>query len=375
MFYDFFMTVFFAFKHYQLILMKTSFFYFSLFLSCFAISCQEQYSDAIIVEYLELDKSLKHSAALIDQVNIALISKLAEDAQTRTQLQPLIDKAKEIRHASIDLNNFIAQLRETLIVKTGGYYEKEEATAMDKTFLEHCPKGTRNIAIVEQVLFSNNASKLDSSLTISKVEMLEQKMQALHSQYLQMIVAYWDNGGLKGTIFADIRKKDAAVKRLKKELSLYFSTNYKAEEYNNQTWVDFNFKNKPLAAVLPILRKIQNDIQISESALISFLSSQFSTLSNSPIKILDVFIQSSTPSIHLGKIYEANLVLGAFSPQTDFKILINGDTLKSLDGRVIYRVRPTKTGKQHYNAEIHFTNPLTGENNVFRKDFYFEVIP
>lgn len=354
--------------------MKTSFFYFSLFLSCFAISCQEQYSDAIIVEYLELDKSLKHSAALIDQVNIALISKLAEDAQTRTQLQPLIDKAKEIRHASMDLNNFIAQLRETLIVKTGGYYEKEEATAMDKAFLEHCPKGTRNIAIVEQVLFSNNAGKSDSALTISKVEILEQKRQALYRQHLQMIAACWDNGGLMGTIFADIRKKEETVKRLKKELSLYFSTNYKVEEYNNQTWVDFNFKNKPLAAVLPILRQIQNDVQISEHALISFLSSQFSG-GGLQYDTFDVFAQSSKPSIRLGETYEAEIALGTYASKAIFKIIVNGDTLNQINGKATYRVRPDKAGEQYYNATFIVPNPLTGKNDVFRKDFYFEVIP
>lgn len=354
--------------------MKTRLVYLLLFLCCFGISCQEKYSDAIILEYVELDKSLKRSNNFIEHTTEGLIMRLAEDARTRTQLQFLVEKAREIRDASIDLNTFIAQLRDSLILKTGGYYEEEEAIEIHKEFLRHFPKGARNINLVEDILFRNNFSALDSTATLSNVILLEQKIKTLYSQYLQIIASCWDNGGLKASIFADIDKKEAAIQNLKKNLTLPSSIHYKPKEHNNQTWAELNFKDKPLAAVLPLLSKIQNDIRLSESALIFFFISQFSGC-NFTYAPIYVFAQSSKSSIRLGETYEAEIALGTYSSEAIFEVEVNGDTLNQMQGKAIYRVRPDKTGEQHYNATIHYTNPITGETTTFRKAFYFEVIP
>lgn len=332
-------------------------------------SCQEQYSNAIITEYFELDESLKHSNRLIEETSIGLIMRMEKDAITRTKLQFLVEKSKKIKYAVIDLKEFIMRLRETLVVETGGY--EEEALSLDKLI----PKGAKNTVLVEQILFSKHPSKSDSNRTISKVKILEQKMKTLHTAYLQVIESCWDEDGLKGTIFADFDKKQANLNQLKKELSLYAFENYQAKEHKQSTWADFNFKNKPLAAVYPMLRKIENDILVSEYMFINFLSSQFSTHCNFPIEIIDIFVQSSTPSINLGETYKANLVLGTFSPEANFNILINNDTLKSLDGRVIYSTQPNKVGEQKYSAQVNITNPLTGETTSFSKEFSFHVIP
>ncbi|MBL4649044.1 MAG: hypothetical protein JKY03_04880 [Aureispira sp.] len=353
--------------------MKTRLVYLLLILCCFGIGCQEKYSDAILVEYVELDKSLKRSNNFIEHTTRGLIMKLEEDASIRTQLQFLVKKAREIHDASIDLNTFIYGLRDSLILKTGGYYE-EEVFEIHKEFLRYLPKGARNIDLVEDILFRNNFSNLDSTATLSNVIILDQKIQALYDQYVQIIESCWDDGGLKASIFADFDKKEAAIQNLKKQFSLPSSINYKSKEHNNQTWVVFNFKDKSLAAVLPLLSKIQNDIRLSEYALISFFNTQFSGC-NFTYDPIDVFAQSSKSSIRLGETFEAEIALGTYSSEAIFEIVVNGDTLNQIQGKSIYRVRPNKTGEQHYNATIHHTHPLTGETTTFRKAFYFEVIP
>lgn len=354
--------------------MKTRLVYLLLFLCCFGIGCQEKYSEPILVEYFELNKSLKRNNNFIEHTTRDLIMRLEENAMIRTQLQFLEKKAKKIHDASIDLNTFIDGLRDSLIVKTGGYYEEEEAIEIHKEFLRGLPKGARNIDLVEDILFRDNFSALDSTMALSNLIILEQKIQTLYDQHLQIIASCWDNGGLKGSIFADIDKKEAAIQNLKKQLSLPSSIHYKPKVHNNQTWVEFKFKDKPLAAVLPILSEIQNDIRISEHALISFFISQFSG-GDIFYDSFDVFAQSSKSSIRLGETYEAEIAFGTYSSEATFEIEVNGDTLNQTQGKAIYRVRPDKTGEQHYNTTIHYTNPATGETTTFRKAFYFEVIP
>lgn len=362
--------------------MKTNLIYLLLFLSYFGIGCQEKYSDAIIVEYLELDKSLKRSNELIEFATETHILKLEEDARIKTQLQFLVEKAYKIKRATIDLNQFIYQLRDSLILRTGGYSKNEEV--IDKhNSLQYYPKGVRNIAIVEDILFHNNFSPSDSTRTLSNVISLDQKIQALYNQYLQIIESCWlkvpnslggDDGGLKATIFGDIDKKEASIQHLRKQFSLPSSLHYKVKDHNNKTWAEFNFKDKPLAAVLPLLRKIQNDIRASEHTLVSFLTIQFSGC-NFTDDTFEVFAQSAKPSIRLGETYESEIAFGTYSTKTTFEIVVNGDTLNQMNGKAIYRVRPDKTGEQFYNATILYTNPVTNEITTFRKAFYFEVIP
>jgi hypothetical protein len=354
--------------------MKTRLVYLLLFLCCFGIGCQEKYSDAILVEYAELDKSLKRNNNFIEHTTRELIMKLAKNAMIRTQLQFLAKKAKKIHDASIDLNTFIDGLRDSLTVKTGGYYEKEEVLETHKEFLRDLPKGARNIDLVEDILFRDNFSALDSTAILSNVIILDQKIHALYDQYVQIIESCWDDGGLKGSIFADIDKKEAVIQSLKKQLSLPSSIHYKPKAHNNQTWAEFKFKDKPLVAVLPFLSKIQNDIKLSEYALISFFNAQFSG-GDIFYDSYDVFAQSSKSSIRLGETYEAEIAFGTYSSEATFEIEVNGDTLNQTQGKAIYRVRPDKTGEQHYNATIHYTHPATGETTTFRKAFYFEVIP
>lgn len=255
--------------------MKIYLIYLLLFLSFFAISCQEQYSDAILVEYFELDKSLKYNNQFIEETTSRHIQELAERAKRITPLQLLVDKAYEIKDASTDLNLFINTLRDSLILKTGGCYEEEEVLIMNNPFLKHFPKGGRNIALVEQILFSTDSDNLDSVPSLSKLSLLEQKIQALYNQHLQIIESCWDDGGLKASIFADINYKEKSIQSIKVQLSQSTYKKYKPKEHQYQTWADFNFKDKPLAAILPILSQIQNDIRVAEYTLVSFLGLSF----------------------------------------------------------------------------------------------------
>ena len=84
--------------------MKTRLVYLLLFLCCFGIGCQEKYSEPILVEYFELNKSLKRNNNFIEHTTRDLIMRLEENAMIRTQLQFLEKKAKKIHDASMYIN-------------------------------------------------------------------------------------------------------------------------------------------------------------------------------------------------------------------------------------------------------------------------------
>ena len=180
-----------------------------------------------------------------------------------------------------------------------------------------------------------------------------------------MIANLWENGGIKGTIFYDRSKKALSLKSLKAELAF--------DGYNNH-WATASFDQKPLAAVLSILSKLQSDITISEAAIVHFLISQFSI---TPLHYdkFDVLAQSVKPHIRLGEQYESEIALGTYASTTPFKVMVNGKTLDMIDGKAQYKVTPSTIGTQKYEAKIAVFNEITQQTSIFTKEFHFEVIP
>jgi hypothetical protein len=335
------------------------------------MSCQQESSDTLVLEYFKLDQNLKQSNQFVQGSIEKLMMDMDQIAASKTQYLPIVQKAHIIFAADRALNTFIDSLRQNLIEETGGYYTQKEAIATNKEFLTHRPKGAQNVTEVKKVLFSNISTSENSS---SKAMLLGKKIQALCHQYNQLFESCWVEAQVGGTVFYHQKYKKTHLESFEKNSPLHAYFDDQSQKEQTQTWANSNFKGKSLAAILPILRALQNDMLFSKYTLIQSLRLQFynSTFYD---ETLDILAQSSKSSIRLGDTYEAEIALGAYFREAIFEIIINGDTLNQMDGKAIYRVRPKKTGEQSYKTQINYTNPLTGETTTFSRNFYFEVIP
>lgn len=191
------------------------------FLICFTLclgSCQQKASNALVIHYYQLDESLKKSNEFIAFATEDLLSSMAETCKTKVQYQPLVNKASKALEQTTRLIEFIDTLKEKMIKKTGGIYTHEEALLAQDTLLEGLPKGAKNTSIVYETLLTGTYEYRNK---IPKAVLLDQEIQALSSQYLELLESCWlkvpnalaeVENPIKGSIFADIQKKRTLFK-------------------------------------------------------------------------------------------------------------------------------------------------------------------
>ena len=360
--------------------MKTLLPYLFLGFCLIGSSCKKSYSDDIILGYLDLNQALEESNHLILNANKNLLGDIEEASKTKIQYKPLFKKSQDFFEAGQALDEWITELKETLIKETGGYYTKREAIEAQQPLLEKTLKGANNNDIVEAFLL--NTEFKDKAHT-PQANALDEKIQTLQKDYATLLKSCWqnvpnslagENGGIPNTIFIDQSKKDSIFTLLNNALVLRSSKDYNSSANNALTWAQFHFQNQPLAAVLLSLTSIQNNIKTSENAFLSFFETQITYGDLVYDKFL-IYAQSPKPNIQLGETYEAEIGLGTYASKAQLKVIIEGDTLSAVGGIVHYNTRPRKIGEHRYTAQVIITNPLTGAKETFKRDFYFKVIP
>ena len=336
-------------------------------------SCQQNDSDALVFHYYQLDKSLKKSNEFIHFATEGLFSTMSETCKTKVQYQPLVNKVDRAFEQTTELIKFIDTLKATIITETGGFYTHEEALLAQDTLLEGLPKGAKNTSIVHRMLL---VGTYEDSNNIPKAVLLDQKIQALSSQYLELLESCWIENPIEGSIFADIRKKANSIQTVKEQFTLNSSKDYLLTQNKDKTWAENKFENKSLMLALSNLTAIQNQIYSTQYALVEFFSRQVALVEYNYIyDRFEILAHSKKPNVRLGEAYEAEIALGAYSSKSVFDVVINQDTISAVDGKATYRVRPNKVGRQEYEAQISITYPMTGETHSFSKIFSFEVIP
>jgi gliding motility-associated protein GldM len=146
---------------------------------------------------------------------------------------------------------------------------------------------------------------------------------------------------------------------------------------SKKSWSDFNFRQMPLQATLPILNKFVNDAKASEATVLNYLLEQVGT---SKDVVLDKFTVVSAPEksyVIKGDTYKTELFLGAAASaetsNTKVSISVNGQSLPMNDGVATWSAATSGVGVRKYTAIATVTNPVTDEVQTYKKEFEFEV--
>lgn len=330
-------------------------------------------SAEIINAFFMLDKGIKKNNHIVEESVTGVIASMEETAKTKTQYQPLVDKAKEAKEITKGFYAYIDELRTGMVEESGGAYSEQEAADSGHPELAGKPKGKKDKDTPQRIFVTGDyTGATKPAFEVPAGPVLDTKVQELKKAYLDFVAGLWENGGIKGTIFADQSKKESALASLKSEMTLISSDEYQADQHEGKSWEEFTFGHMPVAAIYPMLRKFQNDARTSEAAIVNFLASQMGKMELNYDKF-DVFSQSPKPYILLGETYEAEIALGAYSSQAKFSVSVGGSSLKIVDGKAKYTARGSSVGEKKYTAKISVNNPLTGETETFTKDFSYEV--
>ena len=244
-------------------------------------------SAKIINAFFVIDKGIAGTNKVIDDSNKFTENTLGLAAsQDPEKYQPLVDAAKEVRTLASGFNQYVDDIRETLVSESGGYYPEND---------EHHPgqpKGYKNKDVTTRMLVNGG-----------KGEELKEKILGARQEILNIVNKL---KGMEGTAI-----NDETVATLESSITLGVSDDWEKEK-KKTNWSHFTFNQMPLASVFPLLRKFQNDMKSSEAAVLNYLVNQVGAQS---FKV-DNFIPISSAKksyIIAGDEYESEITVGAGS--------------------------------------------------------------
>jgi hypothetical protein len=155
---------------------------------------------------------------------------------------------------------------------------------------------------------------------IARFLALRQSANRLQKQSLRLIYDSWNDGGIKGSIFADSSKRKRNIKSIEAALSpIVLRTKDK------QLTISTN------SILLTTLGMLQQKVKQNEAVFINFLRGQTSKLR--PFSRFFIASNSSKPCIRLGETYETAIMFLQEMSHDNYEVKIGNRTIKMIDGR------------------------------------------
>ena len=171
----------------------------------------------------------------------------------------------------------------------------------------------------------------------------------------------------------EVREKLLAI--LPKEKQGLIKSDLITEDPKNssKSWESEMFEHTPLAAVVALISKTQNDIKNTEAQILDELKSSLTA----NVMIIDQLTPQIIPvngtNITLGNKYQAEIFLAASSSRSEASITVNGTPLKNESGIGKYEVTAGREGENKFKAVITTTNS-SGKKETYEKEGSFFVV-
>ena len=273
-------------------------------------------SSEILNGFKLVDDSLHSSTLSIDEQNHRLYQEFnAMNAKNPQKVGEWLQKANLIREQADQLFNYIHRFKVDLLILA----DKEKADtiyARDIIKREDLNVGT------SYALNQGNATEL------------KHKIEA----YRDLLISMSEDQVGRNEVFNSI-----------------FNTG----EINNKTWEIATFENMPIAAVITILSKYQNDIRNTESKIIQYLKERTDE-GDARVNKFDAFVVAESNYVMEGQEYRAKILLAAVDTTKAPNVFINGSRLQGNN----YVVTANRSGEYTYSGHIELLGNM-GEKQRF----------
>ncbi len=307
-----------------------------------------------------VDNGLKKSNAVLDAANKPIPALVAKLAKKKPELQTYADRGKPVREISKEFVEYIEGVKDYMIdwsgdksgVRDDGDYKVIKGVKK--------LKGKKNKDVTTKYLVNGKYTHLVDGKKEKVLDPEGPKIKQKIIDTREKLLAYIDDDD-----------KEAFMKNVALEID---DESWKKTR-DKKSWTDYNFRQMPVGALLPVLTKFQNDAKATESAILNYLLSKV----GGEDLVLDNFQVVSSPKktyVIKGEKFETEIFLSASaseSTNTGVAIKVNGASLPVKDGVATWVQTASQTGVKKYTASITVTNPVTNEVNTYDNNFEYEV--
>lgn len=210
--------------------------------------------------------------ALLNQLNVRRMSSpVVIDTEGFARKNPQYKKVaiqiEKVKAVTREFNEYLENLRQKVSRESGGVYTKEEAESEGNPDLFGKQKGRTNKEVPYRIFITGD----DENEPEAKV--LLEKIKELKANYLRLVGELWEDGGVKGTVFALQDKKEEILKLLDSKVVLMDFYGYKPKLDEGENWGEKTFGELPVAAINLVLYSFQRHANQSQMAVMNFLIS------------------------------------------------------------------------------------------------------
>ncbi len=295
-------------------------------------------SAEVMNAFFTIDKGINNSNDIVENTNSAILNSIQKQASAydSEENQAYLVKAKEVKQVTDDFVRYVEDLKKSLFEAAGGPSEKDPEK----------PKRIKDKDVTTRLLvgLENQPGK--------GYELMEE-VTSTREELLSLV----DNDPAVMPNFTLGIDEEAVAKSDKDD------------------WVLYNFQQMPVAAVFPILTKLQNDAKSSSNTILNHLLGKVSGADEVKFDAFEPVISARKGYVIRGEKYTADVFLSAYSTTAgeNTKIYVGGSALPMESGKGTYEVSTNSIGTKTYNVKIEVTNPLTGETKSYEKEFEYEV--
>lgn len=293
----------------------------------------------VLESFRIIDASLTQTKNIVKRKNDQLYDAFDMAAQQNpTKVKEWKEKSDQVREKSKALVTKINDLKEELVLASGGYPLKEAELG----FI---------LSPEEPIMVSNDGDTLliikeDDLNSPSQIMILKKKATDLKNnieEYRNFLASFLDEGDpLRENIIRQLDTTDPKV-------------NLK-EGGEKKTWEILYFENKPLIAVITLLSKMQIDIQNAETNIISTFYSNIDAASFKFNKLGARILPKSTYVLQ-GDQFESEIYLAAEDTTQQPEIFVGNTKLAMRDGKGVYTATASQVGTFKWGGLIKFKNP------------------
>lgn len=289
-------------------------------------------SAEVMNAFFSLDAGMKTSGQIVDRSNEAVLGGIKKQAEAykSEQNDKYMANAEQAKRISDNFIAYVEQIRNDLFQKAGGQNPK----------VPDQPKDIRNKDLTTRMFINEGLGA-----------QIEQKIRETRAEFLALA----DND------------KDV-------DASLPLNVETVPSGVKAKNWPEYKFKQMPVAAVFPILGKMQSDAKNSYSAILNYCAKKVGGEETIRFDSYEPVVSATKSYLIQGETYEADVFLGAYSTQTDnIRISVNGTGLNVQQGKAHYSARAEGLGEKKLNVSVNVINPLTKEPKNYQKEFIYEV--